>query len=124
MTESKPQAGAATLRAVLDAHVAAQNAQDAAAVMRQIHPDSPMFESTRQMLSQLYINYRFANELLEWGLVGVDRDYIYARMRLKTVKLEGPEFQNNQTDAVLILKPQADELKIWAQFALSQEPLA
>lgn len=114
-----------TLREIVVAYVAAQGEGDAKAVLRHFHRSSPTYESTRQMLNQLFLNYKLKCELLGMSVVGTDERYAYVTVRQRTEKVDGPEFHDNVTDTLLVMREDEDEdegeWKIWSQALLSAE---
>ncbi len=105
--------------AVVEGYVAAQNGKEVREALRFVHGESPLFDATRRLLSQLYLNYTFAIELLGVHVVGADADYAYLRVVQKTEKVEGPEFKDNVTRSLIVLAQEKDAWKIWAQTILS-----
>jgi len=123
VTEATSNAGrmADVMRETFEAYVSAQNRGDAKAAAEFIHKGSPTYESARQMLHQLYLNYKLRSELLGVHFVGADDVYAYVRVRQLTEKIEGPEFRDNVTDALIVLREDEGAWKIWNQVLLHAE---
>ena len=105
----------------LRAYVDAQNSRDAAQVAARIHSASPFHEPTRQALAQLYVNYALVCTLIDAELIGADAHYGYVRARQKTVRIEGPSFDDNVTDSVVVFRQENGDWKVWAQAVLTVE---
>lgn len=109
------------MHTTVEAYVMAQNRGDPKAVLEFFHKSSPTYESTRQMLHQVFLNYKLKNELLGLSFVGTDDPYAYVRIRQRTEKVEGPDFMDNVTDLLVVLRQDEDAWKIWAQALLGAE---
>jgi len=103
---------------ILEKYYDAMNCNKLEEVMSLIHSNSPVQIPTRQLLGQLMSNYKLNNELLLTYYVGAYNDYIFIRMKQKTIKLEGPEFKNNITDSIVAMKQDDGEWKIWSMMPL------
>ena len=89
--------------------------EDAAAVMGDIHSQSPAYLATQQMLQQLFPAYNLTYELLNFEFIGKDNEYAYAKVKQRTTKISGPAFQNNEIDVLMIFKKENGLWKIWTQ---------
>jgi hypothetical protein len=105
-------------RDILEKYYNAMNGNKLEEVMSLIHSSSPVQIPTRQLLGQLMSNYKLNNELLLTCYVGTDLDYIFIRMKQKTIKLEGPEFKNNITDSIVAMKQDDGAWRIWSMMPL------
>lgn len=102
----------------LEKYFNALNDNDLEGVLSMIHRSSPAQMPTRQILGQLMNSYTLNNVLLKTNYIGADNDYIYVRMKQKIIKLEGPEFKNNISDSIIVLKQDEDAWKIWSMMSL------
>ncbi|MFO7287747.1 MAG: hypothetical protein C0P79_012900 [Gammaproteobacteria bacterium] len=109
-----------TIRATFESYVAAQS-RDAKATLEHFHRSSPTYESAREMLHQLFLNYKLRCALETVDVVGMDESYVYARVRQRTEKVEGPAFRDNVTDVLIVLREDEGAWKIWNQALLSVE---
>ena len=96
----------------------AMNGRDPEEVLCFIHSSSPVQIPTRQLLGQLMSHYRLKNELLLTYYVGADSGYAFIRMKQKTLRVEGPEFNDNVTDSIVAMKQDAGTWKIWSMMPL------
>jgi len=108
---------AQTLRGVLEANEAAVAKGDLDAMSRTLHPQSPVYAKTRSAMKDW--PFKLKTEILYFKVVGEDGDFTFARVRTKTTKLSGPEFQDNVTDAVHAFKKDGPDWKIWASLPLT-----
>jgi hypothetical protein len=93
--------------------------EDVAAVMGDMHSQSPAYLPTQQMLQQLFPAYDLNYELLEYTFVGEDGEYAYAKVKQSTIKVSGPAFQNNKVEALQVFKEENGTWKLWTQANLS-----
>jgi len=112
-----------SIRATFESYVTAQSRGDAKAALAHFHRHSPTYESARQMLHHLFLNYKLTCTLLGVDIVGTDERHAYARVRLRTEKVEGPTFRDNVTDALIVLREDAGAWKIWNQALLTVEEM-
>lgn len=94
-------------------------AEDVAAVMGDMHSQSPAYLPTKQMLQQLFPAYDLAYELVDYRFVGEDGEYAYAKIRQRTTKISGPAFQNNELEVLMVFKQENGVWKLWTQANLA-----
>lgn len=80
-----------------------------------IHSQSPSYLSTKNILSQIFGNYKLNYELVSFEFIAHHEELVYARIKQATTKISGPAFQNNIIDTVQIFKQESGIWKLWAQ---------
>lgn len=106
------------LSQMLKDYINLMNDHDLEGVMAMIHCSSPALMPTRHLLGKLMSTYKLKNELLDIKYIGDDSDYVYIRMKHKTIKLEGPDFIDNITDSIAAMRKDGDVWKIWSMMPL------
>ncbi len=96
----------------------AMNDKDLEGVLSMIHSSSPAQMPTRQMLGPLMNKFKLIYEFMDLKYIGTDNDYIYIRINQKTTKLEGPDFRNNMTGTIVVMKQDENIWKIWGVMPL------
>jgi len=90
------------------------NGHDLEGVIGTIHSSSPAQGPTRQMFGQMFNAYRLKNELLDTRYIGMDDDYVYIKMKQKVSKLQGPEFRDFISGALVVAKKDKGDWKVWS----------
>ncbi|OCT11170.1 hypothetical protein A8709_05670 [Paenibacillus pectinilyticus] len=78
--------------------------EDVNAVLATIDPASPVYESTKAILTQTFALYDLAYDLKISDKVEVDKDNASVAFTQTTKKVKGPDFENTQVEAVALLK--------------------
>ncbi|MDR0780965.1 MAG: hypothetical protein LBF16_09785 [Pseudomonadales bacterium] len=99
----------------LDELVQFQREQDLPGVLSLMHQSSFAYMPTQQMLMKLFAAYELKLTLLDKKFVAADEHYAFARLRLRTEKIQGPEFRDNTSESLVIFKQVNGEWKIWTQ---------
>jgi DNA-binding helix-hairpin-helix protein with protein kinase domain len=86
--------------------------EDIEAYMATIHPDSALYDSTRQLATQLFEQYDVSVEGRDIAIVKVTQYGAEVAFTLITRKIRGPEFADNIISGVFILKQDGDVWKI------------
>jgi hypothetical protein len=105
------------LRGVLDANFAAVANGDIDAMSKTLHSQSPVYAKTRNAMKDW--PFKLKTEVLYFKVIGEDGDFAFARVRTKTTKVSGPEFQDNVTDALHAFKKEGPDWKIWTSLPLT-----
>ena len=108
---------APALREVLDANFAAVATGNVDAMSRTLHSQSPVYAKTRNAMKDW--PFKLKTDILSFKVIGEDGDFAFARVRTKTTKLSGPEFQDNVTDALHAFKKEGPDWKIWTSLPLT-----
>ncbi|MCP4649967.1 MAG: nuclear transport factor 2 family protein [PVC group bacterium] len=105
----------AELRAVVEANFVALANEDVDAAMKTIHTQAPGYLQTKELSNQLFPYYDLKYELLEFNYIAIDGEYALARAIQKTIKVDGPAFQNNIVDFIYVFKQEDGVWKFWSQ---------
>jgi len=108
---------AQALRAVIEANEAAVANGNLDGMSRTLHSQSPVYAKTRSAMKDW--PFKLKAEILYFKAIGEDGDFAFARARIKTTKLSGPEFKDNVTDEVHAFKKEGPDWKIWASLPLT-----
>jgi hypothetical protein len=108
---------AQALRGVLEANEAAIAKGDVDAMSRTLHSQSPVYAKTRSAMKNW--PFKLKTDMLYFKVIGEDGDFAFARVRTKTTKVSGPEFQDNVTDALHAFKKEGPDWKIWTSLPLT-----
>jgi len=87
-------------------------------VMNTVHSQSPGYIQTKELSKQIFPYYDLKYQLLSFNFIATDGDYALARGKQKTVKIEGPAFQNNIVDLIYVFKQENGQWKFWSQAIL------
>lgn len=116
----------ATLRAelekVLRENFRACQEEKAEAVLATLHPESPSAAGTGEVLRHLFETFDLDYELCSFRLLGRDEDCAVAVGEQKTVKIRGPDFQNNVIRSVYVFRQHGSAWKLWHQVILEIRP--
>lgn len=93
--------------------------EDLELTLTTIHTQSPNYKSTAQIMQQLFATYDLKYEILDIDFIGVDEEYAYARVLQKSEKISGPQFSNNELDALQVFKREDGQWKLWSQANLT-----
>lgn len=102
----------------LEKYIEAMNDNKLEEAMSMLHKNSPAQLPSRHAIGPLMSIYKLHHRLLDPEYIGTDNDYLYLRIKQKTRKLDGPEFQNNISDMLISMKQDEDIWKIWNMMAL------
>ena len=105
------------LRGVLEANETAVANGDVDGMLKTIHSQSPSYAKTRSAMKNW--PFKLKTDILYFKVIGEDGDFAFARVRTKTTKLSGPEFQDNVTDAMHAFKKEGPDWKIWTSLPLT-----
>ena len=107
------------LKSTMTENIRATEAEDLVAMMKTIHLNSPVYNSTRQAVSQVFGKYTgLKYELISLKYLAVDGDYAMARVRQRTTMNPPVKFRNNEIDMIVAFKKEDRNLEIWNQAIL------
>ena len=107
------------LKSTMTENVRSTQAEDLEAMMKTLHPQSPVYETTRQSVSQVFgKNLQLKYELVSLKFLAVDGDYALARIRQRTTRTPPESFRNNEIDMIVVFKQDDKAWKIWNQTVL------
>lgn len=98
--------------AAVRANIKAAQEEDLEAYLATIHPESPSYQQTRELVGRLFNDFDLSYELIELKLLAKTEDEARVEFVQKTRKLRGPEFQDNQVVGVHLLKKSDGRWKI------------
>ncbi len=101
------------LRRTLDKNLKGYQEEDIEAVMSTIHSESPIFTATKASSQKIFKAYDLNFGILSFSYIGRDTDYVVIRVKQVTTKIAGPEFRDNELDAMHILRKKKGEWKLW-----------
>lgn len=78
-----------------------------------IHPESPAFKSTEQMIKELFEMYDLDYKIESLVIVEEGADEATVKFVQKTLKVNGPQFRNNRIEGIHQLKRDGDSWKIY-----------
>jgi hypothetical protein len=112
---------ATTLRGVVEDHVRAYNARDAQGVLRDIHTQSPDYDSTKAAMEQQFRDEPVTAQLVDFNYMGHDNEFAVVRMKLKIAGPPTSHFQNNVVDDVMLFHQENGTWKMWSDDVLGVE---
>lgn len=83
-------------------------------VMTQFHPQSPIYESTKDELIHRFEIQDLEYKIMEIDIVGQPAQYAFARLKDKTMHLSGANFQDRISEVILIFRREGTNWKIWS----------
>lgn len=105
------------LFAVLEANLEALTENDLEAYMDTVHSESPLYDTTRTTIEQLSV-YTLDMELFDLVVEEKSEEEATISYKQTTMKVDGPDFANNETHGVHVLRPDDGTWKIYS----SEEP--
>ncbi|OMD83051.1 MULTISPECIES: copper amine oxidase N-terminal domain-containing protein [Paenibacillus] len=90
--------------AVLKSNLDYTNAENIQGVLSTIDPESPALEQTKQLFSQIFTVYDLKFTLESAKIIHYTQDTAAVYMVQTSIKLKGPEFQDNRSTSVTTLK--------------------
>ena len=107
------------LRKTMQENIRSTEAENLDSMMRTIHSGSPLFQQTRQQVSQIFgkgLGLKY--QLVSLKYLATDGDYALARVRQRTTKTPADSFKNNEIDMIIAFRKEDDTWKIWNQAIL------
>lgn len=112
------------LRRVTERNLLAAEEEDLELYAATLHPASPHYAPTVEMLGPHFEAYDLRYRLLEFTLVAFDGEYTYARVEQETRKRAGAEFLDNVAEQLWVYRPHGDTWKVWGTTLLEFDPFA
>lgn len=110
------------VRDLVERNLEASQALDVEAVRSTIHSESPSIEGLAEMAAQLR-PYRLRYEAKKVEYIGMTGEYALVRIVQHTTRISGPEFMDNELDAVWAIRKEGDDWKFWSQMFLGLKAL-
>jgi hypothetical protein len=109
----------AELRRTLEQNMRSAEAEDVDAMMKTIHSGSPLYQTTRQQVSQIFgRGYNLKYQLVSLRYLATDGEFAFARVRQRTTKTPADSFRNNEMDMIVAFRKEDDTWKFWNQAIL------
>lgn len=107
------------LLSVLKENIKTMQDKDIDAYMETIHPDSPAYDSTEDLLDQME-RYELDIDISDLSVEDKSEDEATVSFTQRSMKVDGPDYQNNEIKGVHTLKPDDDVWKIYNTDATEQ----
>lgn len=98
---------------VVEDNLKALENENVEAYMATIHPESPEYENSEQLVKGIISTYKLKYELSDMKVIEKSEKEAKVYYVQKSIKVEGPIFQNNEVRGYHILKPDKDKWKIY-----------
>jgi hypothetical protein len=109
----------AELRRTLEQNMRGAEAEDLDAMMKTIHSGSPLYQTTRQQVSQIFgRGYNLKYQLVSLRYLATDGEFAFARVRQRTTRTPADTFRNNEMDMMVAFRKEDDTWKFWNQAIL------
>jgi tetratricopeptide (TPR) repeat protein len=100
---------------VLHTNAKAGNNEDIEAYMATVHPDSPMYDQTEEVLKDMFAQFDLDFQFYDLTVTSLKSNEAKVHFSLITRKLAGPDFRNNIVIGTMILRPDNGIWKIYNQ---------
>lgn len=113
----------ATLRGVVETHLAAYDREDVAATLATIDSRSPAHAETQEELDGQFPAFDLKPSLVSFDYIGHDDEFAVGRAKTQIVSETRADFSPNTVDAILIFHQEGGVWKLWAEHVLGVELL-
>lgn len=100
---------------VLHENARAGVTEDLDAYMATVHPGSPMYDQTEEVLKEMFVTYDLNFEFYDLTVTSLKPNEAKIHFSLLTRKRAGPDFRNNIVIGTMILRPDNGVWKIYNQ---------
>lgn len=97
---------------MLETNIQTMQEKDIDAYMETIHPDSPAYDSTKDLMDQMDV-YELDVDISNLNVEDKSEDEATVSFTQKSVKIDGPDYQNNEIEGVHTLKPDDGVWKVF-----------
>ncbi len=116
--EAKPPANEdddtrSELKAAVYANLEASRQEDLETYMYTLHKESPHYEATRELMKNTFANYELDYELNEISVSALKGMTAQVRFSQSTLRISGPEFQDNHVTGIHVLRKDRGKWKIF-----------
>ena len=101
--------------AAIDENLAAANAEDIPRYMATIHPESPLYATTEDLLRQINQTYDLSYEVSDLEVLSLSSGEARVAFTLTTRLIDGLAFRDNRVTGVFILRRDNGQWKIYGQ---------
>jgi hypothetical protein len=115
LAAARPTPAPADYAAVIYENIRAANAEDLAAYMATIHPNSPAYATTQELLKKSFETYDLSYAVSGVAVVEENSQEVSLSFILVTRKIRGPSFRDNKISGVMILHKDGEVWKIYDQ---------
>ena len=112
---NKPSPTPTDYSAIIYENIRASNAEDKQAYMSTLHPDSPAYKPTEEMLDTIFQNYDLSYQVSNLSIIEESKQEVKLTYILVTRKIRGGDFRDNQVDGIITLRKDGDIWKIFNQ---------
>ena len=120
----KPAVDEATAFLPIHENVNAMEKKDVARVMATVHPQSPVYAGTKEVIEDLFKHYTLKMTLSNLKIVKATSDEVQVSFDQTTEKLSGPdEFQGTRLEGIHTLRQDKGEWKIFKTVPTKVSPL-
>lgn len=111
------------IQAVVLENMNASQKENMAALLKTIHPESPILDMTRQQSEMVFSQYRLKYKIHAIHVIGEDGDYAVARVDVTTTGVEGPGYNDNRSSLLQVFRKDGESWKYWNQLLLDVQYL-
>jgi hypothetical protein len=116
-----PEPSKEVLTAVIDAQLSGLKEKDVDLMMDTMHPKSPVYEGTRNLLDGPLKTLDLTIEYTDAEYLGKTGEYALLRCKQKTVNHNQVPFKDNVIDVIHVFKVDGSKWKFWQMTTLSTE---
>jgi hypothetical protein len=81
--------------------------------METIHTQSPFYEQSKKLVEEISKAYKLKTEISDVEVMEKSEKEAKVKFTQKTIKIEGPVFQNNEITGYHVLRPEKGKWKIY-----------
>lgn len=104
----------ATPEEVVEKNIEFMSAEDLEGTMSTIHPESGSYETTENIIKQLFKVYDLNYKIEKLKVISENAQEAIVEFTQVTTKLNGPEFDNNRIKGTHIIRKDVDSWKIFS----------
>jgi hypothetical protein len=113
----------AAIRALVDENMRATQASDLPAILETVHPEALARSGMTDMLETMKA-YKLTYEAPTVEFISMAGEYALVRVVQRTRRVSGPDFLDNELNAIWALRLDGKKWKFWSQMILNVRPLA
>lgn len=115
LLEPEPTTDSGDPREVLYENIRASNAENQAAYMATIHPDSPSYSITANSIGEAFSTHDLSYRLSNVEILSQDSRKAVVTFTLTTTRLRGPAFRDNRITGEMTMRLHEGQWKIYSQ---------
>ena len=113
----------AEIKKLLEDNLIAMNEESVEKYMATIHPDSPVFYNTKNLINSLFKGYDLKSTMENYSYIGMDDDYAYFRASQRIDVIKGVGMTDRRSILLHVFKKKGDKWYLWTSSVLSVEQL-